>query len=304
MKKKILIIGGAGFLGKNLCKYFFKAGYEVYCFDLEFPELDEKINLIKGDFFNENDLKKAVFEKDCIIHAISTVNPGNSNTLFLKGYQQDFIQTVKLCELLVHSKSKMIFISSGGTVYGNHSSQPIGEEVLPRPINHYGNIKLCIENAMRTFNYQMDTDFIIARVSNPYGIGQDFYKGVGFIDAALKHAINNIPVEIWGDGNNIRDYIYINDFCEMIGKLVEYSGYEDTFNISSGIGASQNRVIEIINEMGFFPEVIYKEKRSVDARLIILKNEKIKKIWKKEPMSLEKGIKLYCQYLNENRNPL
>lgn len=300
MKKKILILGGAGFLGSNLCCYLRDQGYGVCCFDVEYPAQRQKgIHYIKGDFFNDGELENAVLDKDCIIHAISTVNPGNSNELYMRGYGKDLLQTIRLCEMLAEKKIRMIFISSGGTVYGNHVKQPIDENVLPSPINHYGNIKLSIENAMRTFNIQMNTKFLIARVSNPYGQGQDFHKGVGFVDAVLKNTLEGNPVEIWGDGENVRDYVYISDVCEMMGCMIEYQGEEDTFNICSGTGVSQNEVIRIIRRMGLRPDVIYMKKRSVDVRKIILSNKKISSIWKREPINLEKGIGIYHRYLEE-----
>lgn len=143
----------------------------------------------------------------------------------------------------------------------------------------------------------MGTRFIIARVSNPYGQGQDFHKGVGFIDASLKNTLQGIPVEIWGDGENVRDFVYVDDVCEMIERLIEYQGAEDTFNVCSGRGTSQNEVIEIMRRMGLHPEVIYKEKRSVDVRRIILSNQKISRIWKKKPVELERGMEIYRRYL-------
>ena len=81
---------------------------------------------------------------------------------------------------------------------------------------------------------------IIARISNPYGPGQDFNKGVGFIDAALKKTLNHEQIEIWGDGSVVRDYIYIEDVCEMIGSLINYDGNEEVFNVSSNQGISLN----------------------------------------------------------------
>lgn len=257
------------------------------------------INFIKGDFFNEQDLKNSVKDKDCVIHAVSTLNPGNSNEAYMHGYQRDFIQTIKSCHILAENKTRLIFLSSGGTVYGNQSSQAVDECVLPCPINHYGNLKLSIENTMRTFNYQMDTDFLIARISNPYGHGQNFHKGVGFIDAVLRNVIQDMPIEIWGDGYNIRDYIYIDDVCEMLECIINYFGEYDTFNVSSGRGVSQNEIIDIVRSIGYFPKVEYKEKRKVDVKSIVLDNGRIQRIWHKVPTSIEKRIRNYNDYLRQ-----
>ena len=216
MGKRVLIIGGAGFIGTNLSEHLIKSNMEVFCFDMSVPAKKvEGVRYICGDFFDDYSLMEALEGIDYVVHALSTVNPGNSNEKYLQGYERDFIQTTKLCKMIVDKKIRMIFLSSGGTVYGNQEIQPISEDALPRPINHYGNVKLCIENTIRTFNYQAHTKILIARISNPYGPGQDFNKGVGFIDAALKKTIKEEKIEIWGDGNNIRDYIYIDDVCRM-----------------------------------------------------------------------------------------
>ena len=294
--KTIQILGGAGFIGRNLSTYLVQKGYQVSSLDnVAIKNPCEGVSYIQGDFFDEKVLQNATEGKDYVIHAISTLNPGNSNELYMQGYEKDFIQTVRLCKMLIGTQTKLIFLSSGGTVYGMHDYQPVNEETLPHPINHYGNIKLCIENTMRSFNYQMHNKMLVVRISNPYGPGQDFTKGVGFIDATLKLALSGKPVVIWGDGQNIRDYIYIEDVCQMICSLLDYSGPYDTFNISSGIGYSQNEVVELIRRQGLNPQIIYKEQRSVDIRKIILDNS----VWMNQPISLEKGIKKYLGYLQQ-----
>lgn len=297
--KKILIIGGSGFIGTNLSKQLLlERDYEIYSLDLQVPQvIDGRIHYICGSFFDDELIHDLISDKDYIVHAISTINPGNSNEKYIQGYERDFIYTMRLCSHLIGKSTKMIFLSSGGTIYGNHEKQLLDEEILPRPINHYGNIKLCIENTLRVFNYQMHNKMIIARISNPYGIGQDFHKGVGFIDAVLKRCINGEEIEIWGDGNNIRDYIYIEDVCKMIIRLLNYEGKYDTFNISSGIGVSQNEIVDIVRGMGLKPQVIYKPQRTVDVRKIILDNSRIREIYKEEMMPLKQGIKKYCEYL-------
>jgi UDP-glucose 4-epimerase len=138
---------------------------------------------------------------------------------------------------------------------------------------------------------------LIVRIANPYGPGQDFTRGVGFIDAALKNTINGQPITIWGDGENVRDYIYIDDVCGMIFKLLEYNGENDTFNISTGVGTSQNEIVEILRCIGLEPRVVYVESRSVDVNRIILDNSRILDVVNKQPMRLEDGVSIYRDYL-------
>ena len=295
------MLGGTGFIGRNLCEYFLANNWSVTSFDLFAPQNPvEGVRYIEGDFFDNRQLSAAINNQDVIIHSISTVTPGNSNVKYMQGYEKDLVQTARLCELLVGTNAKMIFLSSGGTVYGDQPIQPIAEDARTTPINHYGCIKICIENIIRTFNIQFKTKFIIACVANPYGPGQDYKKGVGFVDAAVKKALIGDEIEIWGDGETVRDYIHIHDVCRMIHSLIRYRGTEDTFNISSGEGVSQNTILSLLKELGYEVNVSYKNARGVDVKRIILDNSKIRGIDPTPIIPFKEGIARYCDYLKEH----
>ena len=300
--RKILVLGGNGFLGRNLCTYLADRGEDVYSFDMSLPEQkDKRIKYITGDFFDDYTLATIIKGMDVIYHAICTLNPGNSNDKCIVGYERDFVQTAKLCYYLKDTDCRMIFFSSGGTVYGNQEQQPIREDAVPVPINHYGNLKLCVENTIRTFNFQMKKNMLVARISNPYGPGQDYHKGVGFIDAAIKRALNGETIEIWGEGNNVRDYIYIDDLCRMLYALVDYHGEHEVFNLSSNAGASQNDIVNILRNISPDVNVVYKPGRSVDAKKIILDNSRIRSICDFEMVPLEEGIQRYYDYIKQGK---
>lgn len=295
---KVLILGGNGFIGRNLAATLLAHGQEVYSFDLNLPqEPVAGIQYLAGDFFDDYVLEQTIQGMDVIYHAICTMNPGNSNNKYIMGYERDLIQTIKLCDMLKNQSVKMIFLSSGGTVYGRQENLPVTEESLPVPINHYGNLKLCIENAMRVFRYQNQSDFVIARIANPYGPGQDYRKGVGFIDAAIKRAMNGEVIEVWGDGSVVRDYIYISDVCEALAMLGEQEVPYDVVNISSGRGVSQKEILETIRRHYPKMQVEYQAARSVDADKIYLSNARLQTLWNKDMISLEEGIEAYYHYL-------
>lgn len=295
---KVLILGGNGFIGRNLAATLLAHGQEVYSFDLNLPqEPVAGIQYLAGDFFDDYVLEHTIQGMDVIYHAICTMNPGNSNNKYIMGYERDLIQTIKLCDMLKNQSVKMIFLSSGGTVYGRQENLPVTEESLPVPINHYGNLKLCIENAMRVFRYQNQSDFVIARIANPYGPGQDYRKGVGFIDAAIKRAMNGEVIEVWGDGSVVRDYIYISDVCEALAMLGEQEVPYDVVNISSGRGVSQKEILETIRRHYPKMQVEYQAARSVDADKIYLSNARLQTLWNKDMISLEEGIEAYYDYL-------
>ena len=294
----VLIIGGNGFIGSNLGRSLADRGWKVTSFDIAEPLMpDSRVEYIKGDFFDDNVLSDVIKGKDIIYHALSTVNPGNSNQKYMMGYGRDFIQTVRLFDMLKETDTKLIFLSSGGTVYGVQEKQPIDEDAPTRPINHYGNVKLCIENALRVFDIQAKSKMMIARISNPYGPGQDHNKGVGFIDAVIRKTLAGEPVEVWGDGEIVRDYIYIDDVCTLLGNLAEYEGEETIFNISSAVGTSQNRILEIVKSIDNSVRYEYKPARSVDVRKIILDNSRIMGVSPVTLVGIEEGIRSVYDYL-------
>lgn len=298
-RNRIMIIGGNGFIGTNIAKWLaHRKDLDLYSFDLSFPRTPVTgVSYMTGDFFDDHVLKNSIQGMDLVIHSLSTVNPGNSNDKYMQGYGRDFLQTIKLCGMIIEQRCNMIFLSSGGTVYGIQDELPIKETALPCPINHYGNVKLCIENVIRTFNAQRHTKMRIARISNPFGPGQDYHKGVGFVDAAVKNALSGETLEIWGDGENTRDYIYIEDVCKMLEALVDYDGREEVFNLSSNEGISQNMVVDILKKLNCNLNVVYKEARSVDLQRVVLDNSKIKSIYTGGIRSFETGLKQYYAYL-------
>ena len=298
---KILVLGGNGFIGRNLVELLCLRNHEVYSFDLNYPDnKTENVHYLVGDFFDDCVLKQVLDGMDIIYHAICTMNPGNSNCKYIMGYERDLIQTMKLCDMLKDSGKKLVFLSSGGTVYGKQEVLPVTEESVPVPINHYGNLKLCIENTMRVFKYQNRMNILIARVANPYGPGQDYTKGVGFIDAAVKHAMRHETIEVWGDGEVIRDYIYISDVCEALAVLGEEDIPYDVINISSGRGVSQKQILAAVKKI--FPDarVKYLDARYVDTDKIYFCNKRLRSIWGVPMVTLEEGIERYYQFLIRN----
>lgn len=293
-----LVLGGNGFLGKNICRFLVEHNEYVTSFDLKKPKnIINHVKYIEGDFFCDEDIYNALVDNDIIIHAISTINPGNSNENYMRGYSYDLIQTIKLSTWIAKQEKKLVFLSSGGTVYGEKKELPINEEQSLCPINHYGNVKACIEGALRVLKIQNNLDVKIVRISNPYGPGQDYEKGVGFIDSVLKKSLVNEPIEIWGDGSCVRDYIYVDDVCEMIYQIINNNN-EWIFNICSGEAKSQNDIINILNKMGIKPIVIYRKARKVDLRKVVLDNSKIRREIGYLPRTIEEGIGVYWEYLS------
>ncbi len=298
---RILVLGGCGFIGSAFCEFLAKHGEEVFSYDIVKPLAENRgVHYIQGDFFDLDALKEHVQYADMIVHAMSTLNPGNSQERYLFGYEKELAQTIKLCGVAQRLHKRMIFLSSGGTVYGEQEIFPINEQAGLRPINHYANLKVCIEHSMRIIKEQTGADFIIARIANPYGKGQDYRKGTGFIDAVIRKARNHERIEIWGNGCIERDYVYIEDVCGMLYELCRYQGTELVFNISTGIGTSQNQIIAYVEqELDSKLDVRYLEKRSIDVKRSILDNARIRQIYDAKLISVSEGIHRYMDGLGK-----
>ena len=262
-------------------------------------ETYEGVEYVAGDFFDDSQLYEILKGKDIIFHSISTISPGNSNQFYFRGYSKDFIQSTKLISALSESGGKLIFLSSGGTVYGNQKIQPIAEEATTHPINHYASLKLCIENVIRTFNATLGCKMIIARISNAYGPGQDYRKGVGFIDAAIRSALSNNPLQVYGKGDIVRDYIFIDDIVQNLYRLSYYIGEYDVFNVGTSVGTSQQEIIEQVRE--HFPDlqVEYKEPRKIDVREVVLDNSRLLSLGEYSFINIGEGIERHIQHLKK-----
>lgn len=298
---KILILGGNGFIGKNLSEFLSQRNFEVFSFDIKDPEnkLDDVV-YIKGDFFDDKSLYEALENKDYIVHALTTITPANSSKYFYQAYSKDFIQSLKVFDYARKNNINLLFLSSGGTIYGDQNEYPIKETAVPNPINHYGNVKLCMENIINLMNKEQGCNLKIARISNPYGPGHSLQKGVGFVDTAIKNSIWNKPIEIWGDGSTVRDYIYIKDVCSMLHDIMTQNSINNVFNVSTGIGTSQTEIVKLIEALGYKTRVSFKDRRKIDVPTNILDNTRIKEISNCCLTSIKEGMSLYNNYLRSH----
>ena len=130
-------------------------------------------------------LENAIQDKDIVVHSLVQLIQ-NSNKRFMQGYSRIFVQSAHLFDLCAQKVLNNLLIFWWKRFMEIQEEQPIKRIKFSESINHYGSVKLCIETVLKTFNKQSHSNMIIARISNPYGPGQDFNKGVGFIDAALK----------------------------------------------------------------------------------------------------------------------
>ena len=306
--KNCLILGGGGFIGSHLCDELLNNGYEVTIFDkinFSYKNIEHnlhKIKVIEGDFNNEIDIKNSLNNTDVVFHLVSSTLPAMSNDNPVYDVETNLVSTLKFLDEAIKQKvKKIIFISSGGTVYGIPKEIPIKENHNRNPICSYGIIKKTIEDYLYMFYKLYNLDYYVFRMSNPYGERQNPLAAQGVIPVWLKKIVNKEKIEIWGDGKVTRDYIYIKDAVKLLVKSLKYKTDEKIFNLSTGIGTDLNKLLIHIKKVtGQNPEVIFKEKRNIDVPVNILDNQLVKKVfdWNVET-GLEKGLKNTYEFIKQ-----
>lgn len=273
---KILLLGGNGFIGLHLVHALCNAGYSLKIFgrtdSANNQAPSDNIEFIEGDFANKSDIESALENIDICFHLISTVLPKTSNQDPIFDIETNLLSTVHFLNLAVKVKlKKIIFISSGGTVYGVPHYLPIDEHHVTQPRCSYGINKLAIEKYLHLFYDLYGLDYQVLRLANPYGKGQRIQNGQGVISTFLTKALQGETVEVWGDGSTVRDYIYISDVVNALLRAITYNGPSKVLNIASGQGQSLNQVLHEI-EIILNKKILrcYKPKRSLDVPASVL----------------------------------
>lgn len=296
---KLVVLGGAGFIGSHIVDRLLKDGHSIRIFDRPFVQkyrefnLNEKVEWYYGDITSRSNIREAIDGTDAVIHLISTTLPKSSNEDPVFDIESNLIGSINILESMVLLKvPKIIFISSGGTVYGKSNSVPIKESHSTNPIVSYGVIKLAIEKYLYLYENLHNIKTVSLRVSNPYGERQKIENAQGAIGVFLDKAIKRNTIEIWGDGSIIRDYIYIQDVAEAFAKAIEYTGNLSVFNIASGVGVSLLEIIYTIEDiLEIKLERNYKAGRTIDIPINILCNQlALKELGWKPKFSLIDGI--------------
>lgn len=249
-----LVLGGRGFIGSHLVDALLAQGHKVRCFYRPSPEdtpvptdAGPNLELFEGDLNDESRVAEALKGIDVCFHLISTTLPQSSNADPEYDVRTNVLSTVKLLtQAVVNGVKKVVFVSSGGTVYGVPKLSPIPETHATDPVCSYGITKLTIEKYMGLFRHLHGLDCTVLRIANPYGERQRMRSGQGAVAVFLGKVLRGEPIEVWGDGSVVRDYIYISDVIDSVIAAMHYSGPELVFNIGSGRGHSINEVLQAV----------------------------------------------------------
>lgn len=273
MTPKSLVLGGAGFIGSHLAEALLEEGHEVTVFDkigIKTDNIQKIINdveLIEGDFLDEHFLEELPRGMDYVFHLVSTTLPATSNLNPVYDVQSNLAPSVKLIEQCAfHKIKKFFFISSGGTIYGIPEKTPIPETHPKNPINSYAITKLGVEKFLHLYHHLHGLEYVVLRLSNPYGPRQPFDKGQGVIAVFMHNILSGKALEVWGDGKQERDYLYIDDAIKAFITVLKKDTPSRIYNFGSGKPTSLNDIISILKEVsGKDFDVVHKQARSADV---------------------------------------
>lgn len=250
--RRVALIGGGGFLGTNLARHLIPRVDEVRGLDRQrpFPDALAGVSWFDGDLCNAEALDAILQGCDSVVHLASTSSPANADQDMAGDAEANVVASLRLFDrCMAAGVERVVFLSSGGTVYGIPERVPLAETAPTQPITAYGVAKLAIEKYLAVYARQRGLDFRVLRISNPYGPFQTASRGQGVVAAFLSNALAGRPLEIWGDGRVVRDYLFVDDVSAAIGAALCHRGAARVFNIGSGAGLSLLEVIAAIETL-------------------------------------------------------
>ena len=304
--QRVLVMGGMGFIGSHLSRLLLHEGYSVRIFDKLYgsrsliADIERKIEIEEGDADRPEDIIRALRNIDIAVDFIHTTVPGASMKDPAYDVQSNVVSHAAWLSQLNKTKlRRIIYVSSGGTVYGIPRENPLGEDHPTEPICSYGITKLAVEKYIAMYSDIYGIDYRICRPANVYGEGQHLHIGQGVIGVFLEQCLKKQSIEIWGDGTVSRDYNYVEDMVRGVVELIQHNGEGRIFNISSGRGYSLNDIITIIRDDLKIPvHVNYMASRGFDVPVNILDSARLMREtgWKPQ-IDLMTGMRRVYDYL-------
>jgi len=284
-RTRSLVLGGKGFIGSHLVEALLREGADVTVFDrANIPPLNDaataaRARWVDGDFTSDADVGAAMEGCEICYHLVSTTLPSSSNADPVFDVETNIAGTIRLLNHAVRlGVKKVVFISSGGTVYGVPRTVPISEDHPTNPISSYGITKLTIEKYLHLYRTLHGLDYTVLRLSNPFGERQRAHASQGAVAVFMGKVLRGEKIEIWGDGSVVRDYIYIGDAVRAMVLAARYQGDERTFNIGSGVGISLNQILDGIEQVtGLKADRRYTAARAFDVPVSVLATDRAKK---------------------------
>lgn len=281
--QEVLLVGGMGFVGCQLQTPLLETGYRVHVIDRKKPDNKESARIkFHASLLSDESVLRNVLNNCSTVYYLASDSvptttvrqPSREGDLNL----QSFLKFLDVFQ--DYSNVHLVYLSSGGTIYGNPETLPVSETHPVAPISYHGAGKAAIEAFLHVISNQCDNPVTILRPSNLYGPYQPYVPGFGLIRSMMEKLKKEESVEIWGDGENVRDYLYIDDFvsaCLACNQSQGQSKRIRIFNVSAGVSLSINQLCDEIEEVTQKRlKRVYLPGRTIDVKSVILDCSRIK----------------------------
>jgi UDP-glucose 4-epimerase len=283
--RRALITGGNGFIGSHLVDALVINQWHVTVFDRNgrrFDSIPKSVNFIQGDLHHPT-LVPEILSNISAIDVVIHLAWGSINESSLQNPATDVVSnlvpSINIIDFCSRNKIKLLFLSSGGAIYGPTKTKRISETFPLNPVSPYGINKLAVEKYLHMYHYLYGLDYIAIRPSVPFGPRQDFLRRQGAVAVFLYRVAKNLPITIWGDGNTVRDYFYIADLVSAMIKCIDHNVLENRiFNVGGSKGITLNQLLEKAEKIvGKKAIVDFQPPRPFDSPQVILDTTLIRK---------------------------
>lgn len=272
-----MLLGGSGFIGARLARCLLDAGISPAVVDWVRPALPG-VEYHAAEMRTVADLTPGLLESVEAVYLLAwTTKPQAANQSPAYDLDSNVLAGLHfldgLCKL--QRRPRIVFVSTGGAIYGAPERLPAAETACARPIGAYGIGKLAFEHYLELYRRLHGIDYVVVRPGNPYGEGQDPDASQGAVGVFLGKVARGEQISIWGDGRVVRDYLYVGDLADGLRRVLDYrpatADAPRVFNLGSGEGVSLAQLVARIAAVaGREPDVRYEPARPVDVPAIVL----------------------------------
>lgn len=284
MSRRVVVLGGAGFIGRATVAMLRERGDAVRVYGharglARAGDALEGAELVAGEIGDAAAVLRAIDGADAVIHLAHSTVPGSSMADPAGDVEANVAGNVRwLARLREASPGLLLFVSSGGTVYGRAQRPLVAEDHPTEPISPYGISKLALEKYVAMFAEAAGVRHLVARPANVYGPGQRLDAGQGVVGVSVSRALRGEPIEIWGTGEVRRDYLYVRDAARALVALLGVEGQETVFNVGSGEGRSVLDIVGALREvLPTPPEVRFAPGRVIDVPDNVLDSTRLRR---------------------------
>jgi UDP-glucose 4-epimerase len=299
-----LVVGG-GFLGSHVARGLVRLGVQTTVLTRTRPDARTRARLgasrlVLGDASDLPRVQEAAEGAECVVWCAGGLLPAESNQ---RPIDDVLAQLRPLLVTLGHlaqlQGTRIVLISSGGTVYGNPSLLPVPEDYLPRPLTSHGVTRLAAEHYLGLYQQVYGVPAVALRCGNVYGEGQRSDRSQGVVAATFARIRRGLPVPVFGDGSTVRDYIHVDDVADAVIQLLARQDLPSVVNVGSGAGTPLRELLALIETVTDRPiEIESHPARPGDVGAVVLDIALLKTLIDFEPTPLVEGLRRTWQAIS------